>query len=366
MFGFWIAAAFLAASAAALILARAARAVGADVGQDPTIGVYQRALTEIDDLADRGLIPSDERRAARAEAGRRLLGAAEAGATAPRRGLGPILTIAIAAAAPIAALILYLTMGSPGTPDQPFARRLAEWKAHPERDQAPELAAALRAKAAEHPRDPEPLAMLARFDLSLGDPDAAIHALRKALTIAPGRADLLAPLGEILVLKAGGDVGADAQTIFRQALQSDPASPTARYYLAKAQIAGGNTAGGLAAWRALASDLPASDPRRAMLADEIAAVEKTGRLPPNAPATTPDQSAQISGAIRGMVDGLAARLQTHPDDPAGWVRLVRAYGVLGEADKQARALSDARRRYAGRPDILSALAAAQKPSRPVP
>ena len=31
-----------------------------------------------------------------------------------------------------------------------------------------------------------------------------------------------------------------------------------------------------------------------------------------------------------MVDGLAARLQRQPDDPAGWARLICAYGVLGD------------------------------------
>jgi cytochrome c-type biogenesis protein CcmH len=59
-----------------------------------------------------------------------------------------------------------------------------------------------------------------------------------------------------------------------------------------------------------------------------------------------------------MVDGLAARLHAHPDEPDGWVRLVRAYGVLGETDRQGATLAEARRRYAGRADVLVALAAA--------
>ena len=62
-----------------------------------------------------------------------------------------------------------------------------------------------------------------------------------------------------------------------------------------------------------------------------------------------------------MVDGLAARLKANPDDPAGWVRLVRAYQVLGETDRRDAALAQARRRYAARPDVLSDLDAAMKP-----
>lgn len=266
----------------------------------------------------------------------------------------------------MAALAVYLTVGSPGAPDQPFARRLAEWKAHPERYQAPEWAAALRALASDRPGDPEPLSRLADLELDRGDADAAAHALRKAIAIAPGRADLLTLLGQIEVMKAGGEIGADAQAVFHQVLRIDPTSVVARYNLARARIGSGDTTGGLAAWRALLGDLPAQNPNRAILASDIAAVEKTGRLPVVTPTTSPEQSAQISGAIQGMVDGLAARLKTHPDDPAGWTRLVRAYGVLGETDKQAQALSEARRRYADQPDVLNALAAAGQARKPAP
>jgi cytochrome c-type biogenesis protein CcmH len=70
-------------------------------------------------------------------------------------------------------------------------------------------------------------------------------------------------------------------------------------------------------------------------------------------------------AIRGMVAGLADRLKTRPDDPEGWVRLVRAYAVLGETAQRDAALKTARTRYAGRPEVLSQLdqAAAAEPMR---
>ncbi|KPF66342.1 hypothetical protein IP88_13035 [alpha proteobacterium AAP81b] len=50
--------------------------------------------------------------------------------------------------------------------------------------------------------------------------------------------------------------------------------------------------------------------------------------------------AERMGMIRGMVDGLAARLKTNPRDEAGWLRLMRARQVLGELG-QARAARDA-------------------------
>ena len=50
--------------------------------------------------------------------------------------------------------------------------------------------------------------------------------------------------------------------------------------------------------------------------------------------------------IRGMVDRLATRLKQNGDDVEGWLRLVRAYMVMGERDKAMSALSDARQAFA--------------------
>ena len=55
-------------------------------------------------------------------------------------------------------------------------------------------------------------------------------------------------------------------------------------------------------------------------------------------AMTPEQRQQ---AIRGMVEGLAAKMKDTPQDRAGWLRLANAWKVLGEnanaADAYARA-----------------------------
>ena len=49
---------------------------------------------------------------------------------------------------------------------------------------------------------------------------------------------------------------------------------------------------------------------------------------------SPEEQAEM---IRGMVDGLAARLAEQPDDSEGWRMLARSYGVLGETAKAAEA-----------------------------
>ena len=323
------------------------------VGEDPSLAVHRRQLAEIDDLAARGLLPESELRTARAEAGRRLLAVADAPAPASDPAAGRRLVLALTALAPLLAVGLYWFSGAPGTADEPFHKRLAAWRhSDPSTLDPPRMAALMRAIVVERPRDPEAFKNLALAELASGDAMAASGALRRAVAIAPDRADLWAALGETFMAEGDGRIGADARAAFDRALQIDPASLSARYFLARGDIADGKVEQGLAGWRALLAGLAADDPSRAALAGEIAAVTRAGGLPP-ARQTAPAQP--DAAQIRGMVEGLAARLGTTTDDPQGWVRLVRAWSVLGETARRDAALANARALYKDQPDILKAL-----------
>jgi cytochrome c-type biogenesis protein CcmH len=368
MIWLWIAAALVSAALAALVVQRAAQAAAAAGGENPALAVYRRQMAELDDLADRGLLAEDERRAVRAETGRRLLAAAGR-QEPPLEASRPGVVLAAAAAAPMLALLLYVAIGAPGLPDQPFAARLAAWRAaDPGTLSAPQMAAILRQIAKERPADADARRAQALAELASGQPLEAAQAAQRAIALDPRRADLWELLGEADAMAANGDIDADAQDAFRKALALDPTSAAARYALARARIARGDVAGGLADWRAVETSLAPDDPRRDTLAREIAQVAAHGALAPDgAPETAAGAASSVGPTqIQAMVDGLAARLKANPNDPDGWVRLVRAYGVLGETDRRDAALADARRRYAARADVLAALADAAKPPAPAP
>lgn len=361
MIAFWVVAAVLSAAAAGLILLRAAKAASTPEAADPTPILYRRQLAEIDDLADRGLIGESERKIAHAEAARRLLSATEwpgaewssGGAPRPVLIAAVVLTFALA-------LGLYLGLGAPGMPDQPFAKRLEDWRGvvatDPSRLRAAEGAALMQQVAKERPNDPEVHRVLGMMHGAAENYAEAVRAMRKAVELAPERADLWTTLGEALYAR-DGKVSPEAEAAFRESLGRDPSGVAASYYLAEAMVARGDREAGLAQWRALLARMPAEDPRREILVQQIAQAE--GR--PAAPAVDNTQMT----AIQGMVARLAERLEANPDDPEGWVRLVRAYAVLGDVKKRDTALQSARARYASRPDILEQLAqaAAAEPMR---
>ena len=61
---------------------------------------------------------------------------------------------------------------------------------------------------------------------------------------------------------------------------------------------------------------------------------------------------QRTEMIRGMVARLADRLHADGSDVDGWLRLVRAYVVLGDRDKAKDAAADAKRALADHPDEI--------------
>ena len=367
MIAFWIAATGLSAVTAGLVLRGAARARPVDDAQ-ARLEPHRRRLAEVERLAMDGLLAETELKAARAEAGRGLLAAADQAEAWKRDDAGPRKAVVAAVGAACAMAVgLYVVQGRPGLPDQPYAKRVAEWKAADPATLEPEqIAAVLEDVVASRPKDVEPLVFLAKARSVAGDLSGAEAALRKAVRLAPKRGDIWSLLGETFVMEAKGQVGADAKLAFGEALKVDPDDLRARYYLARGKIADGDVPGGLSDWRALRAGLPADSREWTALGREIAQVEAAGGLPAAEPAA--GQNPQVQNMIAGMVDGLAARLANAPDDPDGWVRLVRAYAVLGQAAKRDAALATATARFKDQPKVLSALrqAADTPPQNPMP
>jgi cytochrome c-type biogenesis protein CcmH len=294
--------------------------------------VYRAQLAELEEDRGRGLIATDEAEAARVEIARRLL--ATERPQAPPRGAAanPALAALLAALLTATGGGIYLLRGAPDLePRGPGAERAA----------LAEQARTLAEQTRRDPRDAAAWLNLGRTSAALGRWDMAVAAYRAALALRPGAAPLLGALGEALTMQAGR-VTDDARQVFAQA----PEEISSRFYLAQAQAEAGDAAAAIAAWQKLAGDLPAAAPIRAEIARRADAAARQAGLPPPAlpaGAAGPDEEAMAAAArlppeqraamVRGMVARLAERMQRAPGDPEGWLRLGRAYLMLGEAEK---------------------------------
>jgi len=192
----------------------------------------------------------------------------------------------------------------------------------------------------------------------LGRYDDAVRAYRNAIAYAGDGAERRSDLGEALAGAAGGVVTAEAKAEFERAVAQNADEPKARYFLGLAAEQDGRHADAAAIWRGMLAKAPADAPWRPLIEAALARVGGPAApvLSNDAMAAAKDMKETDRGAmIRGMVDRLATRLKQNGDDVEGWLRLMRAYMVMGERDKAASALVEARQAVANDTERLRQL-----------
>jgi cytochrome c-type biogenesis protein CcmH len=319
------------------------------------LAVYRDQLAEINHDATRGILDETQARAAQIEIERRILALDDAPKFQPAKAPKPILIVAMAVVLPLAAFGLYLQLGSPGLSGE--AAQVAE--------QAPMTPAlqALETAVAKAPTDPAAWRTLGEALMEANQPADAANAFGRAVALGDTDPKLQSRLGSALVLSDGERVDDKAKAAFTAALAGDPTDPIARFFLGLAKEQGGDAAGALTDWLALENDVPADLPWRNDLAANIDRVARQlGKDPATLPGRKPQQvdaaggsmpsqseldtAAQMSDAerqtfIESMVAKLAGELKQKPDDIDGWLRLGRAYGVLGQDDPSRAAYAKA-------------------------
>ena len=188
--------------------------------------VYRDQLAEIDRDRDRGALDDAEAAAARAEIGRRLLSEtrAEGGAalTAVSGRAPRFAAIVLAAALPLAAGAVYLSIGKPELPAQPLAGRppesldpAAQLRENP---QIQAMVERLATRLETEPNDPEGWALLARAYDALGQAVAAAKARTRLLEIAPDHPEGLWGLGLAAAEVGEADIARSYWTRLRDTL----------------------------------------------------------------------------------------------------------------------------------------------------
>lgn len=376
---FWVIVGGLAAGVAWMLLAplRAPVAAGEDAQTNPDMRVYRDQLAEVERDLERGTVTEAEAAQIRLEVQRRMLDADRDGRD-PGRSPVPqraqqVLTVAVPVAVVAGALGLYLSLGDPGREDFPVSLRLAQSDAlnaaRPSQAEAeamvppvivPEvdesylvLMDQLRAAVKDRPDDLQGHVLLAHNEALLGNYAEAIAAQEKVIALKggePGAADL-ASLADLMILAAGGIVTPEAEEVLVKALDADPRNGAARYYAGLLHIQVGRPDRAFDMWRGLLETSPESAPWNAPIRDQIVGLARAAGVSYTPPPLRPGPSAEDIAAatdmspeermqmVVGMVQSLSNRLATEGGTAADWAQLIKALGVLGDAE-QARAVYD--------------------------
>jgi cytochrome c-type biogenesis protein CcmH len=350
----------------ALMTAAAIFAVVWPLGRPPRasaggsdLAVYKDQLKEIDSDRASGLIGEAEAEAGRLEISRRILAAAEppSGAAPPalpkseRRRLAAVVALAVLTLGPLG---FYIALGSPNIPGEPAFARITTPQGH---ESIASLVSQVEAHLAAVPNDGAGWEVLAPVYTRLGRFDDAVQARKKALTLNGATAVREADLGEAETAAANGVVTAEAKAAFERAVARDPKEAKARYFLGLAAEQDGRNDDAATIWRSMLAEAPSGAPWAGLVRQALARV--SGAQIATAEPSTADISAaaDMSGdarrdMIRGMVARLADRLHDNGADVEGWLRLVRAYVVLGDRTKAKDAAAEAKRALGARPDDI--------------
>ncbi len=152
-------------------------------------------------------------------------------------------------------------------------------------------------------------------------------------------------LGETMILGNEGEISQTAQQLFTEVLAQDENNIGAHYYLNLYRAQQGFVAEAKQNLQKLYDQVPQDSPWRKILLTQLGAELPSVKLPSLDPEIIADAEQltpeERSAMIEQMVAGLALKQQQKPDNLQGWLRLVRAYGVLGNSAKQIDALRNA-------------------------
>jgi cytochrome c-type biogenesis protein CcmH len=230
---------------------------------------------------------------------------------------------------------------------------------------------------------------------SMGNYTKSAESYEKAINMGADDAESWADFGEAMVLANSDMITMHAMNAFYRSLGHDHKNPRARFYIGLANLYIGNNEKAIAIWKGVLEDSNPDLPWVGMVKEhinkyaEISGIniadvkpyefqqaslhhnygnhENAGHSLTNykpegdsvsdvdsltdvsvAPALDSsnlpewaDDPEQRSEMIYSMVERLAGRLADNPKDETGWIRLVKAYRVLGEDKKAADALEKA-------------------------
>ncbi len=332
--------------------------------------IYKAQLAEIDTERERGVLTENEADAARIEVSRRLL------RSAGKTSLGQTSSAAhkandrwlavISIVIPALAMGGYLVYGSPTLPQQPHA---SATNTSPEAKRVAELVDRVETRLKEHPDDGAGWDVIAPVYLRQQQYHDAVFAFQQALRLNGESAARLEGLGEALVLRDNGQVSETARMAFSRALERNPESLKARFWLAMNDEQNGELEDAAEAYQEILNASPEGAPWRAMVGTRLAMIQQ--QLDPasaRAPALSPEmmRSAEAMSQeeraemIENMVAGLAERLQADGSDLDGWLRLMRAYTVLGKSGEAKQAAASARQNFLDDPAALERINAAAR------
>jgi len=312
---FWSIAALLAAVALAFVLPALLgrrRATGAATPAAANVAIHRDQLKELDADLAAGTLSPEQRDEARREIEQRLLDDVRTGnGTRAAMASGRRTAVAVAAAVPIAALLLYFAVGNPAA----LAPGAATRDGHAiTREQIEGMVERLALRMKENPEGAEGWTMLGRSYAVLDRHAEAAAAYANAVKRSEPDAQLLADYADALAMAQGRNLKGEPERLIAQALKVDPRNVKALMLAGTVAFQDKKFKDAIAYWERILKVVQPDSDIADSVRDSIADARQyagTAKAPPPAKPVAAAVATSVSGTVR-LAPSIAAKAA--PDD----------------------------------------------------
>ncbi|WP_316369297.1 c-type cytochrome biogenesis protein CcmI [Candidatus Thiodiazotropha sp. CDECU1] len=225
------------------------------------LAVFKQQLAELDSDLAAGMLDQARYDAARKDLEKELLSdVSEEAQQSDSKSSGQVMALS-ALAIPLAALVIYLFIGSPEIiqrlASQPAGMPTASTQSPPQGDSMQnlppmeELVKRLATKLQEQPDNQEGWVMLGRSYMAMNDASAAINAFERAMQISDENIGLLLAYAEAIASNTGNDFTGRAAPMVEKAFQLEPENPNVLWIAGILAYQRADFQGALDRWSAL-------------------------------------------------------------------------------------------------------------------
>lgn len=254
---------------------------------------------------------------------------------------------------------MYWRLGTPSAVEVTAVQR-------PHDDLAEQMVNNLLARLEANPDNPNGWAVLAHTYKGMGRLLEAEQAFLKAGDLLNTVPDFMVDYADLLAVRANNNIEGKPLELVNKALALEPRHPMGLMMSAAAAYRRSDFKMAVAQWEKLLAVLPPGSPDIPQVEADIANARARAGMPaalkPAGPTVAkankpPSGDPAMAGAmtpekISEMVERLAERMKSNPDDLAGWARLARAYRVQGRLPEAEEAFARAGKLVDGDPDLL--------------
>lgn len=300
-----VATAMVAVAVAWVLVPLLRRRDARDVDRDASnVAILRDQLAELDGDLARGAISPASHEQARRELERRVLeevSAAPGGATGERGT--PWAAAVLAGLVPVAAVLLYLVIGTPDAlGPQAQVSAAGEGGHQVTREQVEKMVADLAARLEQEPDNVNGWVVLARSYAVMNRHGDAVKAYERVIQLVPNDPDLLADYADALAVTSGGNLSGKPLELAKRALAADPTHWKALALVGTEAFNRKDYKTAIAYWEKLKATAPAGSQIAQSIDSSIAEARELGGIKGAAAPPPVVAIAPAGGRVAGKVD----------------------------------------------------------------